>query len=460
MLDPAITEEDVQRLIADLTLDNTEIGQSATDAWMSLTAGEGPPMLSLAGLQNWLWWLLPKRWHAHDEQHLGYWTESANAAAKLFDLLGDATYADTCRSETTATVLAAWSHSRSKGLAATLKALKESPVSPPDTDNFAWGDVFGSWESNARDAVEVALEEAIDDGVLDPTKARWRKVATQICADTLDEEQHDNLGQSWRSLVLSERAQTWATGPRVPSHHADSRQEIAKQFMSPPPLPSANVTTGPLGLLEWLADACADGVTLTASGYLPRKLVLDAVNTHDWWIWDKPPHSEADVYELAMVHKAARSLGVLRRKGKTLTTTKAGRTIATDPELWWPRLVMHGHGKVAYRDAIFEKLSLALLDGATHEVDDVSNRIGAELAEQGWQSDGQPTTATQHRQSLYMAFNPWRIWGFIDYQPSRGETAPDGTHTVTTSTVSATPAGQAAGSLWMHRQITSPRSDI
>lgn len=455
-----MTEEHVQEAIATLTLDDAEVGREASDAWMSLTAGEGPSMLTLASLQNWLWWLLPKRSHAHDEVHLDYWMTSANAAAQLFDRLEDATYAHVCRSETTTAVLTAWSQTRPKGLAATRKALKASPVSPPDTDEFAWGQVFGTWEASAREAVEEALEQAIVDGELDPNKARWRAVAAQICADTLDEEPRGGIGQSWRSLVLSERAQTWAAGPRVADHQRNSRQHIARQFMSPPPVPSADVTAQPLGLLEWLADACAEGVTLTASGYLPRKLVLEAVEAHGWWDWDKPPHGEADVYELSVVHRAARRLGVLRRQGKTLTTTKAGRTIGNDPELWWPRLVMHGHGKVAYRDAIFEKLSLAMRDGDTHDLDDVEYRVASELVNQGWQSDGEPTNAIEHRRSLYMAFNPWQVWGFIEIDRGQWHPSPDGTPTRDRSIIAVTPAGKAAGALWLHRHITGPGANV
>jgi len=261
-------------------------------------------------------------------------------------------------------------------------------------------------------------------------------------------------------LVLSERAQTWATGPRLPDHQRGSRQDVAKQFVSPPPRPASDVTAGPLGLLEWLADACVDGVTLTASGYLPRQLVLDAVDAHDWWDWDKPPHSEADVHQLALVHKAARQLRVVRRRGKTLTATKAGRTIGSDPELWWPRLVMHGYGKVAYRDAIFEKLSLALKDDVAHDLDDVEYRVATELAEQSWQSGGEATTAIEHQRSLYMALNPWKIWGFVEIERGRWHPEPDGSITRDRSTITVTAAGKAAGALWLHRHITGPRSDI
>ncbi len=460
MLDSDLTDDDVQQVIADLTGEDPELGRLAAGAWMSLTAGEGPAMLSLAGLQNWVWWLLPKRSYAHDDEHHEYWVASAAATGVLFDRLEAPSYAATCRSEATTRVLGAWRQSRSKGLAATRKALKASPVTPPDPDDFVWGDVFGIWENNAQNAVEVALEQAIVDRRLDPTKPRWRRVAAEICTATLDEGRPGDIGQSWRSLVLSERADTWATGPRTPPHRRAERQDVAAGFMSPPPLPDDEVTAGPLGLLGWLAEACADGVKLTASGYLPRALVLDAVETHDWWDWKTPPRSEADVYELAMVHNAARRLGVLRRKGRTLTTTKAGHDVTTQPALWWPRLVMLGHNEVPYRDTVFEAMILEIIDGAEHDVDDLGTAIGGELAAEGWQTDGEPTTAEQHARSLYMAINPWRFWGFIDYRSSRWEPTPDGPRRVTPTTVTATPAGRAAGALWLHRHITGPRRDI
>lgn len=457
MLDPDLSEDEVQCVLTGLAGDDAGIGRLAAGAWMSLTAGEGPGMVTLAGLQIWLWWLLPKRSHrdAYDQ-----WVGSAEAAAVLFDRLGCRRYAEVCRSDTTARVLGAWRESRSKGLAATRKALAASPVEPPDLEGFAWSTVFGPWENDARSAVEWALEQALDDGRLDPTAKGWRKTAARICAEALDQDHPGQVGQGWRALVLTERAAEWATGARIPPDQRDHRQRLASRFIAPPEPPLEEVTVGPLGLLGWLADACSGGVTLTTSGYLPRALVVAAADTFGWWEWDKPPRSEADVWQLRILHRAGQQLGVVRRRARTLTTTKAGRTVATDPATWWPRLVLLDHGKDAYRDAVFEALALALIDAATYDVDALGQPIGQLLAAQGWQTSDGPLDAEAHGRHLYMAINPWRMWGFVDYDPGRWGPTPDGPRRLAPTTITATPAGLAAAHLWLHHHITRPRHDV
>jgi hypothetical protein len=457
MLDPQLTEADVQRAIAQLDADDPDTGQLAADAWMTLTAGEGPAMVSLSSLQNWAWWLLPKRSHGDDH---AWWVETVAAAATLFDRLGATAYAEVCRSDTTAKVLAAWQQSRSKGLAATRRALAASPVEPVNLDDFSWGDTFGIWESDARDAVERALEEAIDNGRLDPASRSWRTTAAAVCSETLDAEHPDGVGQSWRSLVLTERAEFWAAGPRVPPEAAADRQRIARQHLTAPPTPPAEVMSQPLELLAWFADACADGQTLTSSDYLPRTLVVEAAEHHGWWDWEKPPRSEADVWELRVIHRAARRLGVVRKRGRKLATTKAGRTIRTDAATWWPRLVRLGQGDQDYRDAIFEEMALALADGERHDVDDLQRQIGLALGRQGWQTEGRPVSAPEHGRAIYEAINPWRVWGFVDYESARWEPTPQGPRKTHPTTVQATPAGLAAGELWLHHRITGPRKGL
>ena len=163
MFDPELTNDDVMQVLAAMTADDPAMGRFAADAWMMLTAGEGPAMVSLAGLQNWIWWLLPKRSLGDDYD---FWVDTAAAAAVLFDRLGSASYAQVCRSDTTAKVLAAWRASPSKGNAASRKALAASAVEPPDLDDFAWGTIFGPWENDAHDAVEAALRQKISHGIV------------------------------------------------------------------------------------------------------------------------------------------------------------------------------------------------------------------------------------------------------------------------------------------------------
>ncbi|MFV0258520.1 MAG: hypothetical protein ACK5PP_08755 [Acidimicrobiales bacterium] len=454
MLDPDLTEDDVRTAIGDL---DAAVRSRAEEAWMALTAGTGPGTVTRAGLQNWLWWLLPKRSNsvdAYDE-----WVAMADAAAILFDQLHAHSYAALCRSERTAQVLAAWGTSNSQGRQASRRAMAASPVEPPDLDDFAWGTVFSGWENAARTAVEAALEAAIIDGRLDPSARSWRRVARQVCAEALDADHPSRVGQSWRTLVRTERAEQWAAGSRVPPTSVDARRQVAKRFLNPPSRPDPAAVAQPLALLTWFAVTCAEGVTLTASGYLPRALVAEAAERYGWWDWEKPPRSEADVWELRLVRKVAVALGVVRLRGRTLKTTKAGATLTDDPLPWWPKLVRVGLAPDPYRDEIFELLILALIDGRVHRIDRLASVIGDQLAAGGWQADGQPVSATDHGQNLYMAFNPWRVWGYITYRSARWESSPNGPRRVEPATVRISPAGTAAADVWLHDRITGPRHE-
>jgi hypothetical protein len=454
VLDPRLTEADVQAVIAALAADDAEGGDLARHAWMTLSAGQGPGMITLAGLQNWAWWLLPKRSYADEYD---WWVATVEAAARLFDRLGAPGYVAVCRSETTARVLAAWHVSRSKGLAATRRALDASPVEPPDLADFAWGTTFGVWESDARGAVEVALERAIDEGRLDPSSRTWRTTAAAICVETIDAPVPGDVAQSWRSLVQAERAEQWASGARVPPDQRNERQRVAARYLSPPPAPDPTTAAGPLRLLAWFARACAEGVTLTASGYLPPALVAEAADVHGWWEWDKPPRSEADLWQLRLVHHAAVKLGVVRRRGRTLATTKPGHSVEGDPLGWWPRLVRLGQGHNDYRDAVFEAAALAIVDGGTHETAHVRSWVGEWLVGQCWQTDGDLMTVADHGNHVYDAINPWRLWGLVDYREGRWSSTPDEPRQVEPTTVTVTDAGRAAAVLWLHHRITGPR---
>lgn len=460
VLDPHLTEEDVQTVLTAMEHDDPAQGRAAVDVWMALTAGEGPAMVSRAGLQNWLWWLLPKRSYA---DMYDYWIESAAAAAALFERLDCPAYAAICRSDTTARVLAAWHESRSKGLAATRRAISACPVEPPHLDDFRWGTVFGVWENDARSAVESALEQAFATTGPAMPVAKWKAMAATVCRSVLDADHPDAIGQSWRSLVASERAARWVDDVRSGGEIKAERERIAARFLAQPSPPDESVMRGALSSLAWLAEACRAGLTLTAAGYLPPAIVRDAAERFDWGFdWgfgdDKPPRSEADLYGLQLVHRSALKLGIVRRQGRSLRTTKAGATIAGDPRTWWHRLAVLGMGEQPYRDSVFEHTALAVLDAGTIKVEAVRRRLGERLSAEGWAEGNRPVTAESHGHQLYSAIRPWRVWGFIEHRDSKWGPTSDGTiGQLEPATIAATPAGRAAAELWLHRRVTGPR---
>ena len=456
MLDPALDDDKVRGVIASIAGEDRDPGNLAELVWESLTAGEGSTMVTQAGLQSWLWWLLPKR--SIGEHDL--WTAAAAAGAVLFDRLGALRYAAICRSETTRRVFDAWARSRSHGVKTCRAAMTASGVEPYDLADFAWSETFGTWELGARDTVERALEHAIDDGRLDPNRRGWRRVAESITAAALDTEHPHGIGQTWRALITSERAEQWANAPSLPAEQRNERGQIARRFLVAPIRPEPETALPALTPLIWLAEKCTDNITLTASNYLPPALVREAVDLFGWWEWDKAPRSEADVGQLEAVRATASSLGVTRRTGRTLALTKRGKAFVADPTSEWPAFTTTIGGGNDYQHATSEVLAVSLLDGREHDWRDTIDAACSTLAAQGWRSAGEHIDASAHRWSVSVALYRWKTWRLTTGAESRWERGPDGPRQAQRATLILTAAGHAALSLWLHQRITGPRAAI
>ena len=110
------------------------------------------------------------------------------------------------------------SHEESRPPSAERHATSASTrIEPPDTDLLAWGEVFRQEESVARQAVEQALERAITAGDLQPGRGAWRRVATEVCDQTLLAPAGDGAARTVLLAVLDERVDTWVqlAWPRV-----------------------------------------------------------------------------------------------------------------------------------------------------------------------------------------------------------------------------------------------------
>ena len=163
-------------------------------------------MLSQAGLQHWLWYVVPTK-YITDE--IGYMGRLAAAAAALFDELGLHAYAAICRSPETAAVHAAYDRSDSEGISALRKAMQRSGIDPPDLADFGWSPVMGPEEATARSAVQDALERAIAAGELAVGGRGWRAAQATVATAALDGDHPDLPGQSWRTAVITERLERW-----------------------------------------------------------------------------------------------------------------------------------------------------------------------------------------------------------------------------------------------------------
>lgn len=207
---------------------------------------EDPAALTLAGLQTFLWYELPTKWMIDPDDR----ARTITAAAKLFETLGRPRYVELCHSPITTKILDAYDRSDTAGRKAFRTALNNSPVDPPDLTDFAWGSIMGLDEASARATVEIGLETALDAGRFSPGVGMWRAAKATITAEILDTPQEHYFGQTWRSVIITERLHTWTNmfrSPTLSSLRGRGRQPAAPPRRRPRHRCS-HARTGPVAL--------------------------------------------------------------------------------------------------------------------------------------------------------------------------------------------------------------------
>jgi hypothetical protein len=257
-------------------------------AWL-VPDGDSVVGVSAAEVERFCWYELPCKWSADI-------CEQQRAVAVLADLLagvGRDRAAAVCTSVTTAEVLAAWQRSEDAGLAAYRKAVAASPTTPPDVAQLSWGQVMGIQESLARASLERRLEQALDEGELDPGARAFPAARRRLVQRWLTTVQPVCEGRVPVEVVRGERREFWAAAPPT------ERRVLLAAVLPALAAPSA-VPVDTAEPLWWLLEQIGDGVTLTQAGYLPRELVAAAFARYPhWYPIGKGPRSEADLFQLA-----------------------------------------------------------------------------------------------------------------------------------------------------------------
>ncbi|MEZ5144543.1 MAG: hypothetical protein R2726_18825 [Acidimicrobiales bacterium] len=401
-----LRDAEVAAALARLSADDVEVGREAEHVYEALTWGEGPAVIDQAGLQHWLWWELTTK-YLNDEPE--FTARYAEVAARLFDELGLHRYAAIARSDTTAEVHAAFARSRSAGRRALLQAIKASGVEPAELDDFAWGDVFGAGEADARSAVSRALEAAIDAGELVPGAKGSQALARSVTARTLDEAKPGGLGDTWRQAVVTERLETWIRGAErhEPLHRL--RAGVANALLHPiePPPDVAEVMAPLCALLERFGPE----QRLTQAGYLAPAFVREI---HEAELWDEElpigvPRTETDEPTLHRLRGFLTSAGALRRSGKSLKRTKRGTAMAADPAAAWHGLVAH-LGASEWERFVTETCLLPLVaTDAPVPWDELRTLAGEAAPALGWRSSSGGETRLPGETEVSWAFADSRI---------------------------------------------------
>jgi hypothetical protein len=424
--------------------DLAQLTQAAADG---LTAGEGTGMLDQAGVQEFLWAHVPTTFSSED------WHDVVAGAAVLLDELGLDRYAAIARSDQTAAILDAWLEGSAAGRKAFQTAHRASGVDPPNTNSLTWGDVYGPDEAQARDTVERALEHAIVVGHLVPGARGWKETASAITEKVLEEALELPPGQNLLSLVTTERAGTWLRTARAPELR-EWREVAVRRVLGPiDPPDGVEAVVAPM---RWLIGHAAAGVELTQSGYVARALVIDAAQRFDWWRWDKPPRSEADLHQLADLREVASHLRLVRRSGRTLTATANGRRLLDDPEALWQVLAGSLGGSHAFDRTIGELVAHRLLAGPAVD-DDLVVSIEPVVASLGWRTADGPLSRSAIMAAVWDRWRWWHILGLLERETAHWDR--ESQRRIGHDVTSLTTPGRATVLAFLRGVALKPRTD-
>jgi hypothetical protein len=325
-------------------------------------------------------------------------------------------------------------------------------VAVPDTDLLVWGPLFGTDEAIALDACERALEASIVAGELVPGSRGSKATAIEITDRTLTAPLDFPPGQTLLTAVVTERVTTWIRSWRTPDLQA-LRESVANRLLVATPIPDgAEAVTAPM---RWLLDQVGDGVTLSQSGYLPRAMVLDAAERFAWWEWDKPPRSEADLFQLADLRHLATDLRLLAKKAKKLTVTPKGRAALADPEAMWSVVVEGLGGAHQFEQTIAECVAMVLLKGPALR-DSLVDRVAPMVLSLGWRAAGDPVDIVHVRHAVLDCARAWASIGVIDWRRTRYE--PGTSRQLEPSSKRLTDVGEVAAVAYLRSRATGPNT--
>lgn len=416
-----LTEDDVTAALARIARQDEHLGREADHVYNTLTWDEGPGQIRRAGVQDWLWYRLPTK-YLTDEP--GYMGRLAETAAILFDELGLDAYAAVCRDERTATVHAAFERSDTEGFKAMRKARDASGIEPPDLDDFAWGPMMEMEEACAHATVENVLEAAIEAGDLTVGGRGWRIHQQEITAAALDGDHPDQPGQSWRTVVVTERIGEWVRTASMRSEGIGRRRaDIANRLLRPvdPPTDLA----AHMASVTWLLDLFGEQQALTQAGYLNRAFVVKVRDQHPWDDELRElgaPRTETDVIGLHRLRAWLERAGALRKRGKVLRRTERGTAMASDPLLVWQTFTRTVASEGWDRFAIEDAATILLERREPVAIRDLFSEIADDAVALGWRTnDGATQRPPSEREVSYAFHESWALLDLFGFATEHGD---------------------------------------
>ena len=352
------------------------------DGMVQWIAGErGIEGFSLSGVQRFAWYDLSVKWDATDQQR----RDTLTAGAALFDALGFERYASVLRSPQTLEIMAAHERSYDEGLKAFQKAYTAPGIDPPDLEDLEWSDIMGGEENAAQSAIGLALEQAMDDGRMAPGSPGWKTTAKAITTEAVDSGHPDIPGQSWRSVILTERIENSLRMLEGRSPELQALMSgIANRLLTPiPPPTDLELHLAPV---TWFLDYVGTGIKMTGAGFLPTSMVRGGADRFGWdkgWS-DDPPKKESDSMELGALHQILLDAGAIRHHKGLAKCTRVGSRMLDDAEYMW-RTLAGSLTPYQWLASVAQTYTLLLLSGEDND-DALCDRTHTILIDYGYRA--------------------------------------------------------------------------
>jgi hypothetical protein len=357
----------------------------ATGLWGAMRTGASHTKVTRYDVQGVCWGALPLL--ARSQKGKAVIGDRFNAAAvlgELLDLLGYPRYAEICRGPTTKRILAS---AEDDDACAELvrSAWERSGVEPPNTPLLTWGEVRGPIEQAVHAGAGRILEEAIDDGFIEPASDASEPARIALMMRLLSSPA-DGMSGTWFTQIFSERLATWQTVGGSPLRR-ELLVRVQPEVVNPP---DAGLDD-PFPTLTVLLAACrGKGVRLTRNGYLPTALVAELVELMPA-CEDFPPagRSESMWPPVKWLRQLASRLDLVELNGNRLALTKLGGECADDPD---SLAVAVGEGMAAkdstVRGVIQEVVLAGLLLEDRLDPDPLMDKVAIVVDEEGWAPAG------------------------------------------------------------------------
>jgi hypothetical protein len=171
---------------------------------------------------------------------------------------------------------------------------------------------------------------------------------------------------------------------------------------------------------RWLLEMGVEAVPLTQTHALARAVVREGVERWPAW-WDTelvgPPQREADVRALEALREGLRRLGLVRRLGRKLFTTKRGRALLEDPDALLACLASDLDGGQELGAVVASAVVDSLASGERHQAE-LAEAAADAASWDGWVDEaGRPPDARGLNPDVIGVVCRGEAYGLIERRP-------------------------------------------